>query len=90
VVNALLAMPAIESHFACGCLHASLHAGNVATGAETFAIACENQSAYGFVSTDMFQRVNEFSAHRVAHGVAFVRPVQGNRGDAGGRGQLNQ
>ena len=45
VVHALLAVPAVEAHFAGGCVHALFHAADVAAGTPADAIAKLNAAA---------------------------------------------
>jgi hypothetical protein len=90
VVHALLAVPAVEADFAGRRIHAALHAGDVAAGAEALAGAGEHQCLDGLVGGDALQRIDELGAHVVAHRVALVRAVQGDRGDRGFDLQVDQ
>jgi hypothetical protein len=82
VVHALLAVPAVESDVAGGGVHAPLHARDVAAGAKALASPGEYQCADRLVGCDALQRLGEFAAHGIAHRIALVRTVQGQRGDA--------
>ncbi|MNN64269.1 hypothetical protein D3C81_1797020 [compost metagenome] len=90
MMHALLARPAVEADLTLRRFHAALHAGHVAAGAEALAVAGEHQGADGLVSRHALQRVDEFRAHVVAHGVALVGAVKGEQRDAGFNLQFNQ
>ncbi|MDT4865755.1 hypothetical protein FQZ97_1005780 [compost metagenome] len=90
MVHALLAVPAVETHLTGRRVHALLHARDIAPCAETLAGASEHQGTDRLVGGHRFERVDEFRAHVVAHGVALVGAVQRERGDAVVRLQFNQ
>src|SRR6185369_8827616 len=83
VMHALLAVPAIEGDLPSRGAHSSLHAGDVATGAEPLAGAGQYQRLDGLVRGDLFERDDELATHVVAHRVALVGAVEGDRGDRG-------
>src|SRR5262249_23167752 len=82
VVHPLLAVPAVEGHLARRRGQAALPAGGVGAGAEALAGAREHHGADGLVGRNALQGVDELGAHVVAHGVALVRTIEGQGGDA--------
>ena len=90
VMDALLAMPAIETHFACRRIHPLLHAADVATSAEALASPGEHKRFNALVRCHARQRIDELRAHVVAHGIAFVGAVESEGCHSVGDLQLNQ
>jgi hypothetical protein len=69
--------------FAGRCVHAPLHAGHVAAGAEALAVAGEDERADLRVAGNLFERGDEIAAHRIADGIALLGAVEREDGDAG-------
>src|SRR5512140_1849395 len=90
VVHPLLALPAVEGDLSGRRTHAPLHAGDVAAGAEPLAVAGQDQGPNRLVGSDPLQRGDELGAHVVTHGVALIRAVQEDGGDARGTLQFDQ
>ena len=82
VVGALLAPPAVDRHLAGRRRHALPHALDVAAGAEGRALAGDHHRADRVVAGDAVEQRDEVGAHGVVDGVAHLRAVEQQRGDA--------